>query len=282
MTQILKGAPVVDAMNEKMAAEVATLKKKGVIPTLAILRVGDRADQISYEKGATKRAEAVGVAVQHIALPDEIGQIALMAVVKGLNADKGVHGVLMLHPLPECLSEEEVRQALDPAKDVDGITDGSLAGVFSGLDESFAPCTPTACMEILDHYGIECKGKRAVVVGRSLVVGKPAAMMLMKKNATVTVCHTKTVDLPSITRTADIIIVAAGQAESLTAEYFSPGQTVIDVGIHMNAETHKLCGDVMFDEAEPIVGAISPVPGGVGSVTSSVLVRHVIESALRA
>jgi methylenetetrahydrofolate dehydrogenase (NADP+)/methenyltetrahydrofolate cyclohydrolase len=278
MAELLKGAAVVAAMNEKLTAEVAALKEKGVPPTLAILRVGERDDDISYERGATKRCDTVGVAVKNVILPADVSQEELMKNVEALNNDNNVHGVLIFRPLPKHLDEEAVRQALKPEKDVDGITDGSLAGVFTGSGSGFPPCTAQACMEILDHYKIDCKGKRAVVIGRSLVVGKPAAIMLMGKNATVTVCHTKTVDMPAVARQAEILIVAAGKANAITKEYLAPGQVVIDVGINVNEEG-KLCGDVKFDDAEPIVGAITPVPGGVGTVTTSVLVSHVVEAA---
>ena len=279
MAQILKGADVVAALNEKMKAEIAALAEKNVFPTLAILRVGERPDDISYEKGAMKRCETVGVAVKNVILPADVGQDSLMAEVEKLNADDKVHGVLIFRPLPKHLDQEAVCAALAPEKDIDGITEGSLAGVFTDSGKGFAPCTAQACMEILDHFEIDCKGKKAVVIGRSLVVGKPAAMMLMKKNATVTVCHTRTVDMPAVTREADIVIVAAGKMEAVTAEYFSPGQIVVDVGINWNDEKGKLCGDVKFEDAEPIVGAITPVPGGVGTVTTSVLVSHVVEAA---
>ena len=163
---------------------------------------------------------------------------------------------------------------------MDGITDGSMVGVFAGREQGFPPCTPQACMEILDHYQIDCTGKKAVVVGRSLVVGKPAAMMLLKKNATVTVCHTRTKDMPSVVKEADIVIVAAGRAGVVDDRYVSPGQIIIDVGINVN-DQGRLCGDVAYDKVEPIVEAITPVPGGVGSVTTSVLVGHVVEAAAR-
>ena len=171
---------------------------------------------------------------------------------------------------------------LAPEKDVDGCTDGSLAGVFTNTPLGFPPCTAQAAMEILRHYGVELKGKRVTVIGRSLVIGRPVAMMLMHANATVTVCHTRTVDVPSVTREADIIVAASGQMESVGAEYLRPGQTVIDVGIGWNEAKQRLCGDVLFEEAEPIVAAITPVPGGVGSVTSAVLCKHVVEAAKRA
>ncbi len=275
---LLKGKDVADALNAKMSADVEALKAKGVTPTLAILRVGERPDDISYEKGAMKRCESVGVAVKNVVLPADVTQDVLMKSVQDLNEDKNVHGVLIFRPLPKHLDEEAVRNALKPEKDIDGITDGSLAGVFTGNGNGYPPCTAQACMEILDYYNIDCKGKRAVVIGRSLVVGKPAAIMLMGKNATVTVCHTKTVDMPSVCRNAEILIVAAGKANAVTKDYLSPGQVVVDVGINMTDEG-KLCGDVKFDDAEPIVGAITPVPGGVGTVTTSVLVSHVVEAA---
>jgi methylenetetrahydrofolate dehydrogenase (NADP+)/methenyltetrahydrofolate cyclohydrolase len=275
---LLKGKDVADALNAKMAADIEALKAQGVVPTLAILRVGERPDDISYEKGATKRAEGVGAAVKNVILPADVTQETLLRSVNDLNADKSVHGVLIFRPLPKHLDEEAVRRALAPAKDVDGITDGSLAGVFSGTKQGYPPCTAQACIEILDHYGIDCKGKRAVVVGRSLVVGKPAAMLLTGKHATVTICHTRTVDMPSVVKNAELVIVAAGKAGAVTGEYLSPGQTVIDVGINMTDEG-KLTGDVKFDDAEPIVAAITPVPGGVGTVTTSVLISHVVDAA---
>ncbi|MDR2420771.1 MAG: bifunctional 5,10-methylenetetrahydrofolate dehydrogenase/5,10-methenyltetrahydrofolate cyclohydrolase [Oscillospiraceae bacterium] len=275
---LLKGKDVADALNAKTAAEIEALKAKGVTPTLAILRVGERPDDISYEKGATKRAEGVGAAVKNVVLPQDVTQEVLLQSVRELNGDKSVHGVLIFRPLPKHLDEDAVRRALDPGKDVDGITDGSLAGVFAGTEQGYPPCTAQACVEILDHYGIDCKGKRAVVVGRSLVVGKPAAMLLTGKNATVTICHTRTVDMPSVVKNAEIVIVAAGKAGAVTGEYLSPGQTVIDVGINMTAEG-KLTGDVKFDEAEGIVASITPVPGGVGTVTTSVLISHVADAA---
>ena len=279
MAELLKGADVVAALNEKMIKDIGILKEKGISPTLAILRVGERPDDISYEKNATKRSENVGVTVKSIVLPADVTQVELMQNVKMLNNDDSVHGILIFRPLPKHLNEVAICAALDPGKDVDGITEGSLAGVFTGSGNGFAPCTAEACMQILDHYNIDCKGKRAVVVGRSLVVGKPAAIMLMGRHATVTVCHTRTVDMPTITKNAEILVVATGQMENMTKEYFSPGQIVVDVGINWNDEKGKLCGDVKFEDAEPIVASITPVPGGVGTVTTSVLVSHVIKAA---
>lgn len=281
MARILRGAEVAAALNEKLTERIKALKAKGVVPTLAILRVGARPDDIAYENGAMKRCAAVGAAVKSVALPPEVDSGAFFAALEDLNRDPAVHGILMLRPLPARIDRERARQVLDPAKDVDGCTDGSLAGVFTNTAAGFPPCTAQAAMEILDHFGIACAGKRAVVIGRSLVVGRPAAMMLLHKNATVTICHTGTVDMPAIVRAADIVIVAAGRMETIGGECFRPGQTVIDVGIGWNEAKGKLCGDVIFEEAEPVVDAITPVPGGVGAVTTSVLVSHVAEAAER-
>ncbi|MBQ9069346.1 MAG: bifunctional 5,10-methylenetetrahydrofolate dehydrogenase/5,10-methenyltetrahydrofolate cyclohydrolase, partial [Eggerthellaceae bacterium] len=278
MAELLKGAPVAEALAERCTADVEACKAKGVEPTLAILRVGERDDDLSYERGATKRCEAVGVAVKNVVLPADVDQATMMATIEDLNNDAGVHGVLMFRPLPKQLDEAACCEALAAAKDVDAATTASLAHVFTGKGEGYAPCTAQACMEILSHYGIDPKGKRAAVIGRSLVIGKPVSMMLMAANATVTTCHTKTVDMPSVTKEADIVVVAAGQMETIGADYFKAGQTVVDVGIGWNEEKGKLCGDVIFDEAEPIVEAITPVPGGVGSVTTAVLVSHVVEA----
>lgn len=280
MAKQLLGKEVTAALNEKIKANVAELQGKGVNPTLCIIRVGENPSDISYERGATKRCETLGVACEKILLPEDVSQEELLATIDKVNKDDNIHGVLLFRPLPKHLDQSVIENALDPAKDVDCMTDGSMSGVFTGKNVGFPPCTPQACMEILDHYGIDCTGKKAVVVGRSLVVGKPAAMMLIKKNATVTVCHTRTVDMPSVVKEADIVIVAAGRAGVVDDTYLREGQVVIDVGINVNEEG-KLCGDVDFEKAEPIVEAITPVPGGVGSVTTSVLVGHVVEAAKR-
>ena len=291
MAKLLLGKEVTDALKEKLMERTAALKEQGIIPTLAIIRCGANPSDLSYEKGATKRAELVGVAVKKYELPEDVTKEALMATIDEINGDDSVHGVLMFRPLPKHLKadQNEICNRLAPRKDVDCMTDLSNAGVFEGRsDLGFAPCTPAACMEILDYYGIDCKGKNAVVIGRSLVVGKPAAMMLMGKNATDTVCHTKTVNTAEICRNADIIVSAAGVLNSLTKDYVRPGQVVVDVSINwdenkINAKGGKggIAGDAKFDEVEPIVEAITPVPGGVGSVTTSVLMKHVVEAAER-
>ena len=279
MAKLLKGADVANALNSKIISDVEALKRVGVPPALAMLRVGEKPDDITYEKSVMKRCAATGVAVKSVALRADATQQELIQIISDLNGDDSVHGVLLFRPLPRHIDGSAVCAALDPAKDIDGVTEESLAGVFTGSGKGFAPCTAQACIEFLDYYNICCDGKRAVVVGRSLVVGKPVAVMLMGKNATVTVCHTRTANMPQITRGADIIISAVGKAEFLTKECFSPGQIVIDVGINWNEEEAMLCGDVRFEDAAPVVAAITPVPGGVGTVTTSVLVLHVVEAA---
>ena len=287
MAKRLLGKEVNEALVAALQGRTAALREKGVVPTLGIIRLGENPSDLSYEKGATKRAEEVGVAVKNYILPESATKEELLAVIDQVNADDSVHGVLMFRPLPKHLKadQDEICNRLAPKKDVDSMTHMSNAGVFEGQDLGYAPCTPAACMEILDHYGIDCKGKNAVVIGRSLVVGKPAAMMLMAKNATVTICHTRTVNTAEICKNADIIVTAAGVLNSLTKDFVREGQVVIDVSMNWNPEkiTSKgkggMSGDCVFDEVEPIVGAITPVPGGVGAVTTSVLMKHVVEAA---
>ena len=284
MAKQLLGKEVNEKLNARIIAECEVLKARGVNPTLAIVRCGERPDDLSYEKGATKRAEALGVAVEKFLLPEDVSKEELLRTIDAINANDQIHGVLMFRPLPKHLKadQDEICNRLDPRKDVDGMTNGSNAGVFMGKELGFAPCTPAACMEILDHYGIDCTGKKAVVLGRSLVVGKPAAMMLLAKNATVTVCHTKTRDVAAVAREADILVSAAGVLKSLTKDYVRPGQVVIDVSINWDEAKGGIAGDAVYDEVEPIVEAITPVPGGVGAVTTSVLIGHVVEAAKRA
>ncbi len=284
MAKRLLGKEVNEELNARIKARCEALKEKGIQPTLAIVRCGERPDDLSYEKGATKRAEALGVAVEKFLLSEDVTKEKLIETIEEINANDAIHGVLMFRPLPKHLKaeESEICNRLDPRKDVDGMTDLSNAGVFMGKKLGFPPCTPSACMEILSHYGIDCTGKKAVIIGRSLVVGKPAAMMLMGRNATVTVCHTRTKDVAAEARQADILVSAAGVLGSLTKEYVRPGQIVVDVSINWDEAKGGIAGDAVFDEVEPIVEAITPVPGGVGAVTTSVLIGHVVEAAERA
>ncbi len=270
----LKGAPVAAALCEK-AIELA--KEIGVTPTLAIVRVGDREDDIYYQRSATKRCEGIGQLVRSIELPQEVTQEELMKVICELNEDDGVHGVLLLRPLPKQIDEDAICNALSPKKDIDGITSASLAGVFTGNGVGFAPCTARACIEILDHYNIDIAGKRATVVGRSLVVGKPVAIMLISRNATVTVCHTKTADMQAECKKAEILIVSAGRAGVIGEGHLSDSQVVIDVGINVD-EQGNLCGDVKAEAAEAKSLSYTPVPGGVGAVTTAVLAYQLAEA----
>lgn len=280
MAELLKGAPVAAALNRETAAACAALKENGVIPTLAILRIGERPDDLAYERGIVKVCEKTGLTLRTVVLPENVGQSQLIGEIETLNTDAGVHGILMFSPLPKHLDEKAARAALSAEKDVDGVTEASLGGVFTGSGTGFAPCTPQAVMEILKFYGIDCAGKTAAVVGRSLVVGKPLSMLLIAANATVTVCHTKTPDLPGALRRADILIAAVGRAGAVGADCFAPGQVVIDVGINVGPDG-RLCGDADFAAALDAVSAITPVPGGVGSVTTAVLASHVSEAAIR-
>ena len=277
--ELLKGAPAAAALDEKTKLVVDELKAQGVEPCLAILRVGSKENDLSYERGALKRCDKVGVKVRQVVLPDTVSQSELMSEIEKLNRDDSVHGVLMFRPLPKSLDEKAACAALAPRKDVDGITAGSMTRVYSGAGTGFPPCTAQSVMEILRYYGIDVTGKRVAVIGRSLVIGRPVAMLMMAANGTVTICHTKTCDMPETVRGADIVVAAAGKGESIGREYFRSGQTIIDVGINWSEAKQKIVGDVKFDEAEQIVAAATPVPGGVGSVTTAVLVSHVAEAA---
>ncbi len=280
MAELWKGASAAAALMEDLTGRIERLSGAGVTPTLAIVRVGERPDDRAYETGAVKRCEKAGVAVKRFPLPAGCSALELRAVLEHINAVSEIHGCLMLRPLPDPAMEEMACALLDPKKDVDCMTPAALAGVFAGKGWGYPPCTAQACLELLKYYKTALTGKRAVVVGRSLVIGKPVSMLLQAENATVTMCHTRTVDLPAVCRGAEVLIAAAGRANLLGADHVSPGQVVLDVGINVD-ESGKLCGDVKFDEAEPVVSAITPVPGGVGAVTTAVLVKHVVEAAER-
>lgn len=280
MAELLKGAPVARALTETLRAESDALRARGVTPTLAILRVGERDSDLAYEHGAIRRCEQCGVTPLRIALPADAPQERLLREIAALNAAAGVHGILLLRPLPEGFDDAAVCAAVAPEKDVDGVTNTSMAATYSGALDGFAPCTAEACVALLRHYGVPIDGKRAVVVGRSFVIGKPVSMLLLRENATVSVAHTHTRDLPALCREADILIVATGKRGLIGAEHLRAGQAVIDVGIHA-APDGSLCGDVRFGEAESVVDAITPVPGGVGAVTTAILCGHTIKAASR-
>ena len=278
MAELWKGAPAAAALTGRLTEQAAALRERGISPTLAIVRVGERPEDLSYERGALKRCEKIGISVKQFILSASAAQDELLETIRQVNESPEIHGCLLFRPLPGHMDEAAACAALSPAKDVDGVTPGSLAGVVSGSGQGFPPCTAQACIELLEHYGCDLSGKRAVVVGRSLVIGRPVAMLLLQRNATVTLCHTRTADLATECRRADVLIAAAGRAGVIGADCIAPGQIIIDVGINAD-EDGNLVGDVDFAAAESVVRAITPVPGGVGAVTTSVLAQHVLEAA---
>lgn len=281
MARILAGKAVVEKMADDIKERIASLAERGVTPTLAIVRVGERPDDLSYERTALRRAEALGVAVRSVVLAADATEDELACAIERVNADASIHGCLLFRPLPKSMNETRICDMLAVEKDIDGIARTSLAGVFTDDPTVFPPSTAQACLEVLDAYGIDVAGKHVVVIGRSLVVGKPVAMMLLGRHASVTICHSRTERLDEICREADIVICATGRARAFGATYFRAGQTVLDVGINFD-EAGKLCGDVDYEAVEPLVGAITPVPGGVGSVTTSVTMMHTVRAAERA
>lgn len=281
MAEVLKGAPVAKALTEQLASRVEGLRTRGVTPRLALVRVGDRADDLAYERGALKRCEKVGIEVERLLLPAGCSQGELIAAIERVNADESIHGCLMFRPLPAGLDEEAACAALDPAKDVDCATDGSLLGVLANRRQGFPPCTAEAVMELLRFYGVALDGARVTVIGRSLVIGKPVSMMLQAANATVTMCHTHTRDLAAACRDADVVVVAAGHPGTFGAGCAASGQVVVDVGINWDEGAGRLVGDVDYAAVEPVVAGITPVPGGIGSITTACLAKHVVEAAER-
>lgn len=277
MGTLIKGKPVADSLKEDLKAEVEELKSKGLYPKLTIIRVGADPSDLAYERGALKTMENVGIGAQIIALPGNIAQEEFVRVLQGVNSDGDTHGILIFRPLPQQLDSNAIKYLIDAEKDIDCFNPANVAKVMEGDETGFAPCTPTAVMEILKHYNVELKGKNAVVIGRSMVVGKPVAMLLLKEHATVTICHSRTKDLQGIASKADILVACAGKAKMIKSEYIKNGAVVIDVGINVN-ENGELCGDVDTEECMGRASMITPVPGGVGSVTTSVLAKHVVKA----
>lgn len=282
MAEVMLGKPVADAITSGLVPRAEALAAAGVTPTLAIVRVGERADDLSYERGAEKRCAAVGIAVRKLLLDEGCSQEELLAAIEAVNADDSIHGCLMFRPLPKTLDEAAACEALAPEKDVDGITSGSMAGVFANRSLGFPPCTAQAVLETLDFYGVELDGANVCVVGRSLVIGRPVALMLQARNATVTMCHTHTRDLAAACAAADVVVAAAGHARTIGAGHVREGQVVVDVGINWDEAAGRLVGDVDLDAVAGVVAAVTPVPRGVGSVTTAVLAKHVVTAAERA
>lgn len=275
--EILKGLPVAERINGQLIEQLKNFE--GEVPHLAIVMVGERPDDLSYERGATKKMDKIGFRCTSYVFPADIENDEFQKEFDKINNDSDIDGILLLRPLPKHLDEKAIENRINPRKDLDGISPMNLAKVFAGDDTGYAPCTAEAVVEMLDFAGVDLTGKRVTVVGRSLVIGKPVAMLLMKKNATVTVCHTRTADMAGTCRNAEVLVAAAGVAKMIKPEYVAKDAVVIDVGINVD-ENGNLCGDVDFDGIADIASIATPVPGGVGSVTTSVLAKHLMKAAL--
>ena len=271
--EILKGLPVANSINEQLIEDIKNID--GELPHLAIIRVGERPDDCSYERGAVKKMDKVGVRCTTYTFAADISNDEFQKEFDQINNNPDIDGILLLRPLPKHIDEKAVENRIDPRKDLDGISPVNLAKVYAGDETGYAPCTAEAVIEMLDYAGVDIKGKRVTVVGRSLVIGKPVAMLLMKRNATVV--HTKTVDMAATCKHAEILVAAAGSAKMIKPEYVADGAVVIDVGINVDEEG-KLCGDVDFEKVEPHTSAITPVPGGVGPMTIAMLMNNCVES----
>lgn len=274
----LGGKEVADGIVQDLKIKVEELKGRGISPKLAILRVGERDDDLAYERGVLKRFESAGVEVEITALDAGVSQEELDETFDGINADPKVHGILVFRPLPKPLSDEHMRKTIDSGKDVDFMDIRNMEKVLAGVPDAAAPCTAEAVMSLIKHYNIETCGKKVTVVGRSLVIGKPVALLLTTANATVTVCHTKTLNMEEECRNADIIVACCGVAKMINASYVKEGQIIIDVGMNVD-EGGNLCGDVDYDSVSEIAEAVTPVPGGVGSITTAILLKHVVDNA---
>lgn len=275
--ELLKGKPVADKIKEQVGKLTEAMLDEGKIATLGILRVGENESDIAYENSAAKVANTLGIAVEKYIMDARSTEEDVLDVLKVMNDDEKINGILMFRPLPKHIDEDRVRNHIAPEKDIDGISDVALSGLFTGNKAGFPPCTAEAAVAILDHYGIEVSGKKVVVIGRSLVIGKPVAMMLLEKNATVTICHSRTTseDLENLCKDADIIVSAAGKLNTLTEKHVNGKQIIVDVGINFDEEG-KMCGDADFEALKGNVEAITPVPGGVGSVTTALLMYHTV------
>ena len=275
--QIIKGKPVADKISENLIKEVSDLSKEGITPKLAIVRVGARPDDLAYERGALKRCQTIGIETEVIELEENITQEEYIKAVHKLNEDEKVNGILTFRPLPNHLNEDVIKYEIDPNKDIDCFNPINISKILENDKSGYPPCTPTAVVEILKYYDVDLSGANIVVLGRSMVVGKPVSMLLLNENATVTICHSRTKNLPEITSNADILVAAVGKANMVKEEYIKDGAIVIDVGINVDDEGN-LCGDVDTNNVLDKVSMITPVPGGVGSVTTSILASHVVKA----
>ncbi len=280
MAKVLKGKEVADSIKIEMQNNITKLKSEGREPLLAIIRLGSNAGDVSYEKSILKACDTAGIATRVVERETSMTTEELADLMKELNEDEKVSGILMFRPLPKHIDEEVIRNSISPSKDVDCMHPLNLEKIFEGRMDGFAPCTPKAAMEILLFNLDELEGKNVVVVNRSMVVGKPLVMMLLEKNATVTVCHSRTKDLKGICSKADVVVTALGKAKYFTEDFFNENSVVIDVGVSMTAEG-KLSGDVDYENVEPKVAMITPVPGGVGSVTTTILLNQVVLAEMK-
>ena len=278
MGEIIKGKPVGDALSEVLKGECEALVKDGIQPKLAILRVGAKPNDLSYEKGALKKCDTIGIKAEVTELPEGTTQEQYIEALEKLNKDSSVHGILTFRPLPKGIDEEVIKNIIAPEKDVDCFSPMNTAKLMEGDKTGFPPCTPTAVVEILKHYNVPLKGAKVVVLGRSMVVGKPVSMLLLGENATVTICHSKTQDLQKVCADADVLVAGVGRARMVTADYVKEGAVVIDVGINAKPEGGGICGDVDTDDVVGKASMVTPVPAGVGSVTTSILAKHVIKA----
>lgn len=277
MGQIIKGKPAADAISEELTKEIEGLKVKGITPKLTIVRVGAKVSDLAYERGALKRCGQIGIETEVKELPEDISQDNFIEELKKVNEDKTTNGILIFRPFPKQLDESVIKYAIAPEKDVDCFSPVNVAKLMEKDDTGFAPCTPSAVIEILKHYDVPMKGKNAVVIGRSMVVGKPVSMLLLNENATVTICHSRTTDMPKVCSEADILVVGIGKAKMIDSKYIKKDAVVIDVGINVDEEGN-LCGDVDTEDCSEKASMLTPVPGGVGSVTTSILAKHVVKA----
>lgn len=274
---IIDGKKVAKDITEALRHEVEALKARGVVPGLAVVLVGENPASKKYVSSKEKTCESLGIKSLGNKIPEDTTQEDLMKLINNLNHDPNVHGILVQLPLPKHLNEKEVMHAISPAKDVDGFGPDSLGRLV--LDEpGFLPCTPHGCMKLLEAYGVDPKGKHAVVVGRSVIVGKPIALLLLRQHATVTICHSRTPDLKETCLKADILCAAVGKAEMIKGDWIKEGAAVVDIGINVK-EDGKLVGDVEFEKAKERAGFITPVPGGVGPMTIAMLMYNTVEAA---
>ena len=275
---IIKGAQVAEAVSAETLKRAEALRLKGIEPCLAVIRVGEDGSQLAYERGALKRMDNCGINCRVCAFDENISQEDFENEFKKINDDNSVHGILLLQPLPKTLSVEPIKDIINPLKDVDAVSPVNMYKILANDKTGYAPCTAEGVMEILDWMGTDLKGKKCKVIGRSMIVGKPLGLLLLARDATVTYCHSKTIELAKETKDADVLIAAAGSAKLVGADFVNENMTVIDVGVNVD-ENGNMCGDVDFEAVEPIVANITPVPGGTGAVTTSVLAKHVVKAA---